>query len=47
MSANLAVDNGMDLMDLMGPDATREDYVSLARIAGEIADNDEMWTKES
>jgi hypothetical protein len=40
------IKNGFDIIDMMGPDATRSDYEWLATKAQEMADDDEMWDDE-
>jgi hypothetical protein len=37
------LDNGMDIIDMMGDQATREDYAWLAQELQKMADDDEMW----
>lgn len=40
------IKSAFDLIDLMGPDATKEDYQSLVDIAQEIITDPEMWGGE-
>lgn len=40
------IKNGFDLIDAMGPGATREDYAEAAKELQEMADDDEMWDRE-
>jgi hypothetical protein len=37
------VKNSFDIIDLLGPDATREDYVRLRDLVQELLDDAGMW----
>lgn len=38
--------NGFDVIDLMGPDATREDYEDLLDVVQGLVDDPEMWGED-